>query len=148
MGPAAPLLPFIAIGLSATSTILGGVGEARGTRHEAEQAEIAARVGDIQADQLDADYRREFSTTLANIRAIQASAGAPVNSPSSQAYVAAEEAESTQQRQRAVTSARLGATQARLDAIAYRRAARGALFGAAVGALGGAAQGYSLYAGL
>ena len=118
----------------AAATLAKGIGEAKGFEYDAERAKLAQEVAEVQADQIDATYRDELATTVANIRAIQASSGAPIDSQATMAFIRGEERASDRDRRLAVTSARLQAGQYGLDAIAFRRAARMARIGAFLGA--------------
>ncbi|MCW5695323.1 MAG: hypothetical protein KIS96_01180 [Bauldia sp.] len=124
----------IGIGMQAMSILGRSFGERAAALDQKRKAEFAARVGMVAADQIDTAYRQELAATVSNIRAIQASAGVNVGSPSAQAFLRGEEAASDGDRATAVASARLQAGQHGLDAIAYRRAARWSLIGGAIGA--------------
>jgi hypothetical protein len=128
------ILPAVALGLQAFSSISEGIAGSQANQHSARQAETAARVGHIQADQIDATARTELSTTISNIRAIAATAGAPIDSQALQAFISGEERASDRDRRIAVSGARLQAGQSSLDALAYRRAARWSLIGGFMGA--------------
>ena len=78
MAAAAPIF----MGLSG---IVGAVGQYQAGNYAAAQSKRAAQVGRIQADQIDASYREELNSTLANIKSIRASAGVDPNSPTGQA---------------------------------------------------------------
>jgi len=129
------ILPAVALGLQGVSLVAQGMGAAAGNRSEADKAERTARIGRVQADQIDATLRGELSDTISNIRAISAAAGAPVDSPALEAFMEGEIRASDRDRITAVSSARLQAGQSSLDAMAYRRAARWSLIGGAIGGL-------------
>lgn len=141
------VLPLIALGARFTGRVVQGVGQRAGYMHEADQSEVAAQVGRINANEIDADRTREMGNTIAAIRAIQASAGAPVNSTAAETYIRGEVTEADRERVRAVRSERLQALQHQIDATYYRRAGRGALFGSIFGGAADAIEGYSLFKG-
>lgn len=136
----------IGLGLQGFAMIAQGAGDAAGLRHQAQQMETARRVGEIQADQIDAAHRRELADTFGNMRAIAASAGVPIDSQAFQAAMLGEEVASNRARRTAVANARMQANQFGLDAIAYRRAARFAFAGGVASGLSQFAQIPSLYA--
>lgn len=140
------LIQAIGLGMTGVSLIARGAAGAAAGREDARRAEVDRRVAQIQADQIDASYRDELDRTFRNITAIQASAGAPINSPSTIAYMNREAEASDMDRQTAVANARLQADAAGMDAYAFRRAARWSLgVGIAQGASSFAQIG-SLYA--
>lgn len=140
MGTPLGWIAGIGLAANATSKVVQGIGQSKANQSEAEQSIMAWRVGQAQADQIDAAYRDELDSTMRNIRAIQASAGAPTDSASAQAVAAREAEASDRDRRVAVASARLQANQSGLDAFAFRRAARWSLWGGILGGLGTAAQ--------
>ncbi|MNE33491.1 hypothetical protein D3C87_1476790 [compost metagenome] len=81
-------------------------------------------LGRIQADQIDANYRDELNSTLANIKAIRASAGVVSDSPTGQAVEAGQVRTSNRDRIIDVGSKRMQATQDESDAKFRRSAAK------------------------
>lgn len=133
MAQAAPIL-----GLA--GSLVGAVGQARGTNYEAQQSQRAAQVGRIQADQVDANYRDELNSTISNIRAIRASAGVGANSPTGMAIEQKQADTSDRDRKIEVGSKVMQANQDDADAKFRRSSAKWAL-------LGGAATGLSKFYG-
>lgn len=139
------LMQAVGLGLTGVSLIAGGAANASAGKEEARRSEVNRKVALIQADQIDASYRDELDRTVRNIFAVQASAGAPINAPSTQAYINRESEASDMDRRIAVGNAKLQADAAGMDAIAFRRAARWSLgVGVARGA-GSFAEIASLY---
>lgn len=106
------------------SGLVGAFGQSQGSKYEAAKSERAAQVGRIQADQIDANYRDELNSTLANIKAIRASAGVVSDSPTGQAVDAGQVRTSTRDRIIDVGSKRMQATQDESDAKFRRSAAK------------------------
>lgn len=121
--------------LSGISSIVGAVGASQAKKHQAAQAETDAKIGRIQADQIDAAYRDELNSTIANIQAIRASTGVGVDSPTTQAVEARNQKESDRNRRRDVASKRMQANQDENDARYLRSSAKFSLLGGVVGAL-------------
>lgn len=126
--------------LGLAGSLVGAAGEARASNYAAQQSARAAQVGRIQADQIDSSYREELNSTIANIKAIRASAGVDLNSPTGRAIDAKQERTSDRDRMIEVGSKRMQATQDDADAKFRRSSAKWAL-------LGGAATGLSKFAG-
>jgi hypothetical protein len=94
MAAAAPLAIPLAIagaGLSAAGSMQQAQGQAQSYAAQAEAKQQQAYIGKIKATQVDSAYRDELSTTLANIDAIRAAAGASMTSPTGMAIKAREE---------------------------------------------------------
>lgn len=119
-------LSLIATGVGALTS---GYGAAMGNKQSAAQAKTAAATGKIQADQIDASYRDELTSTINNIRAIRATTGASPDSPTGQAIEAEQTKTSDRNRSRDVASRRIQATQSEQDAKFYNNAAKTSLFG-------------------
>lgn len=115
--------------LSGAAGIVGAMGQSAGQNYQAAQSERAAQVGRVQADQIDANYREELNSTIANIRAIRASAGVAPNSPTGMAVEAEQERRSDRDRRIDVGSRRIQANQDESDADFYRSSARTSLIG-------------------
>ena len=111
------------------SGIVGAVGQYQAGNYAAEQSKRAAEVGRIQADQIDASYRDELNSTLANIKAIRSSAGVGSDSPTGQAVEAGQVKTSNRDRIIDVGSKRMQATQDENDAKFRKSAARMSLIG-------------------
>ncbi|MBD9540106.1 hypothetical protein IB276_11640 [Ensifer sp. ENS04] len=133
MGAAAPIL-----GLA--GGLVNAYGSYQAGNHAAAQSQRAAQVGRINADQVDASYRDELNSTIANINSIRASAGVGANSPTGRAIEADQQRISDRDRRIEVGSKRMQATQDEQDAKFRRSSARMALFG-------GAATGLAKYFG-
>ncbi|QEE47491.1 hypothetical protein FVA81_24060 [Rhizobium sp. WL3] len=115
--------------------MVGALGQSQGQKWEAEKAKRAAEVGRVRADQIDATYRDELSSTISNIRSIRASSGASMNSPTGMAIEADQQRISDRDRKIDVGNQRMQANQDEEDAKFRKSAARMALFGGAVKSL-------------
>jgi len=122
MAAAAPIF----MGLSG---IVGAVGQYQAGNYAAAQSKRAAQVGRIQADQIDASYREELNSTLANIKSIRASAGVDPDSPTGQAVNADQVRTSNRDRIIDVGSKRMQANQDEADAKFRKSAAKVSLLG-------------------
>jgi len=122
-------LPVISGIMSGVSGIIGAMGQSAGQKWEAAKAKRAAEVGKVQADQIDAQYRDELNSTIANIRAIRSSSGASINSPTGLAIEADQQKISDRDRKIDVGSRRMQATQDEADAKFRKSAAKASLFG-------------------
>lgn len=127
--------------LSGLSLIFQGMGQKAGYEHEAQKSELAARIGTLQGVQLDTQFREELGTTLANIRAIRASAGMSSTSPTGLAITGEEQRVSDRQRLTEVGNKNLQASVDRSDALFYRQSARTSLFGGVLRGIGAFAGG-------
>ncbi|WP_165503974.1 hypothetical protein [Rhizobium leguminosarum] len=125
--------------LGLAGSLVGAMGEARASNYAAQQSARAAQVGRIQADQIDSSYRDELNSTIANIKAIRASAGVDLNSPTGRAIDSKQERTSDRDRMIEVGSKRMQANQDDADAKFRRSSAKWAL-------LGGAATGLAKFA--
>lgn len=135
------LLPAIGFGLQAVGFFAKGAAGAVANRSQAENAERDRRVGRLRAAQTDTALRQELHATIGNIRAIAASAGAPVDSPAIEAFIRGEEVASDRDRRVAVSNEIMQAEQYGLDAANFRRAARWSLLGGAFNAATSVVQG-------
>ncbi|MBB3313634.1 valyl-tRNA synthetase [Rhizobium sp. BK196] len=122
-------------GLSLASGFISGKGDQAAQNYKAQQSERAAQIGKIQADQVDASYRSELNSTIANIRAIRSSAGVDPNSPTGMAIDAEQERRSDRDRIIEVGNKRMQSTQDEEDARFYRHSAKSALLGPVVRSL-------------
>ena len=133
-----PALPFVAAGASLASGVLQGMGGYAANKFQAQQAERAAQIGKIKANDTDTAMRQELQTTLGNIQAIRAATGSEW-SPTEQAVMDEQRRVSDRERSIRVFNIR---SQARADEDAasfYSSAANTALFGGALGGLANAA---------
>lgn len=128
MGVVAPILTGL-------SGIVGAVGQYQAGNYAAAQSKRAAQVGRIQADQIDASYREELNSTLANIKSIRASAGVDPNSPTGQAVNEDQVRTSNRDRIIDVGSKRMQANQDEADAKFRKSAAKVSLLGGTMKAL-------------
>lgn len=128
MGAVAPILTGL-------SGVVGAVGQYQAGNYAAAQSKRAAQVGRIQADQIDASYRDELNSTLANIKSIRASAGVDPNSPTGQAVTADQVRTSNRDRIIDVGSKRMQANQDEADAKFRKSAAKVSLLGGTMKAL-------------
>lgn len=115
--------------LTGGSLLLSGVGGAIGYGQQSQQAKNAATTGRIQANQIDAGYRDELSSTINNIRAIRAGTGGVIDSPTGQAIEAENTRVSDRNRTRDVASRRIQANQSEQDAKTFRNSAITSLLG-------------------
>lgn len=127
------------LALDAGSSVIKGFGESAGQDFMADQAERAAQLGRIKADQTDVQYRDELATTLGNISVIRAAAGVDPLSPTGAAIRAKEQEVSDRQRMTAVGNIRAQADEKEAEANYRRTAGKYALLGGFVG--GGARLG-------
>lgn len=111
----------------ARAVLDSAVAEAEGYRHSSRAATVAAKTGLAQAEQVGAAYRTELATTISNIRAIRASTGASVSSPTTIAYIARQEKTSEAARLIKEGGLRTQSAQDAADALFYRTAARSSL---------------------
>ena len=122
------------------STAVSAIGGAVGLSHEAKQAETRAKIGRMQADQIEAGYRNELATTLNNIRAIRATTGVGADSPTTRAIEGKNTVISDRNRTRDMANRRIQATEDE-NAGRYKR------FSAGMALLGGGAKGLTQYFG-
>lgn len=128
-------LPAIGGILSGVSGVVGAMGASAGQKWEGEKAKRAAEVGRVRADQIDATYRDELNSTIANIRAIRSSSGASVASPTGMAIEADQQRISDRDRKIDVGNQRMQANQDEQDAKFRKSAARMTLIGGVAKAL-------------
>lgn len=122
-------IPLISGIMTGVSGIVGAVGASNAQKWEGEKAKRAAEVGRVRADQIDATYRDELNSTIANIRAIRSSSGASVNSPTGRAIESDQQRISDRDRKIDVGNQRMQASQDEADARFRKSAASAALFG-------------------
>jgi len=126
--------------MEAAFMLAGGLvqaaGASAGQKWEAEKAKRAAEIGRVQANQVDASYRRELNSTISSIRAFRASSGAAIDSPTGMAIEANEAAKSDRDRKIEVGNRRMQSTQDEADARFRKSAAKLALFGGTATSLG------------
>jgi len=135
MGP--EVVAAAAIGgmaLDAGGSIIKGYGEKAGQDHMAAQADRAAALGRIKADQTDAALRDELSTTLGNIDVIRAAGNTDPLSPTGMAIKAKEQQVSDRNRITAVGNIRAQADEQQSEAAYRRTAGKYALLGGYIGA--------------
>lgn len=130
MGAAAAPLSLAATGLSAGSSILGGIigagnAEAAGQSsmmsalYSAQRAKTAAMMGELKATQTDAYMREQMGGALANIDAVLSGTGTQDNSPTSWAVKNRVEAMGDRARDQRVTNIRMQAQQDANDSLMY-----------------------------
>lgn len=112
-----------------------GSGDAQGQRYEGERAKRVAEIARIEAAETDTTLRGELDTVLGSIRAIRASTGVDVNSPTSLAVMQREREVADRERRIRVGSARMQAGQADADSAFRFRAARTAMTGGVIRSL-------------
>lgn len=135
MAVAAPLA-LAATGLSAASSIMGGMQTAKGDEMEQQNAVDAATIGRTKAAQTDTDMRRQLSSTLSNISAVRASAGLNPDSPTGQAIASNVEGRADVNRTQAVDNINAQVTMDQNAASFYGQSASSALLGGMMGGLG------------
>ena len=121
--------------LMGVSGLISAFGQSQAQSYQAEQSKRAAEVGRVQADQVDASYRDELNSTIANIRSIRAGAGVSANSPTGLAIEAGQERTSDRDRRIEVGSKRMQANQDDNDARFRKSAAMFSLIGGTAKAL-------------
>ena len=130
MGPEVAVAAAIgSLALDAGSSVVKGIGEKEGQDFMAWQAERAAALGRIKADQTDAHLRDELQTTLGNIDVIRAAANTDPLSPTALAVKDKEREVSDRQRQIQVANIRTQADEKEAEAGYRRRSGKFALFG-------------------
>lgn len=129
------------IGLSAYSTLLQSQGVAKADEYQADKLDQAAKYGELKAVQTGGQMTRSLNTTLGNIDAVRAAAGADPTSPTGAAVRDNQEMIGNEQRSIVVGSILQQARQDQADAAYYRSAAKDALFAGYVGAAAGGAKG-------
>lgn len=140
-GSAAGGNSLMSIGLSAYSTLLQSQGTADADEYQAAKLDNAAKYGDLKAAQVGGQMTRSLNTTLGNIDAVRAAAGADPTSPTGAAVRDNQEAIGSEQRDITVNSILQQSRQQRDDAAYYRSAAENALFAGKIGAAAGIAKG-------
>jgi hypothetical protein len=117
----------IPVAFQAGGALLEGIGRSQAYRHQEDRAERLAAAARTAADQTDAHLRDELITTLGNISAIRAAAGASSDSPTSIAIMDNERDVSERQRRTRVGNLRGQAAQYDRDAEYFGSASRFAL---------------------
>lgn len=120
--------------------IAGGVAEsagaAKGEAFKGQEAATAARYGKIAAAETDTNIREELKTTVANIRAIRASAGIDPDSPTTAAILANEGRISERERRIRVGNIMAQAASDKRAAQFYKSAAPNTFLYGTLGAFG------------
>jgi hypothetical protein len=125
-GGAGTPLGLIGVGFQVASSLASGKARSDSYSFQADQLTKNARAARVQADQTDSHLRDELESTVANIRAIRASAGMP-DSATSDAIINKEGEVSDNQRRIKVGSLRAQADEYDNSAAFMRRQARNAL---------------------
>ena len=130
MGPEVAAAATIgSLALEAGGSILKGQGEKEGQDFMAGQAERAAALGRIKADQTDAGLREELNTTLGMIDVTRAAANTDPLSPTGLAIKANEARISDRSRRTAVSNIQAQADERLVESRYRRRAGEYALLG-------------------
>lgn len=144
-GPLAVGLALGGTGLQTAGEVSKGRGQAAGYQFQEAQAQRKAAATRTAADQTDAAYREELTTTLGNIGAIRAAAGVDPSSPTTAAIMEHETMISDRNRTIKVGNLTSQAESYDDSAEYYRYAAESALdtgylsaFGTVIKGLGGA----------
>lgn len=150
MGPeiAAGAVAAASIGglaLDAGSSAIKGYGEKQGQDFMADQADRAAQLGRIKADQTDVSLREELHTTLSNIDVIRAAGGTDPLSPTGLAIKENETRISDRTRRTAVGNIQAQADERVKEASYRRRSGEMALIGGIVGGAAKVGKGFGSY---
>lgn len=134
--------------LSAAGTIMKGEGTQAADDMQADQLEQAAAFGETQAKLTDTTMRQNLTTTLGNIEAVRAAAGADPNSPTSVALMDQSTTRSDTQRMAAVGSIRTQDETDKSSADYLRQAGDFAVtqsyLGAAAGVVGAVGKAFTM----
>lgn len=134
-------LNSMAANLQGYSIKLKAAGEAAGYEHEAHKSEAVAKAARVEADQTDAMFREELRSTLANITAVRAAAGAALDSPTGLALAEKAKEMSESQRVTAISNNLMKIGLAVSDAAYFHRAATMAIKAGEIGAAGASLAG-------
>ncbi len=147
MGEAAAGFSMAATGFKVAGDIFQGFGAKSTAKAQAEAANRRASYGQIKADQTDVAMRQDLESTLGNIMAVRAAAGADPNSPTGQVITQGVAAQGDKDRNRAVGNLEAQSREDLRAAQFYRKSGARAMMGAFLGAggdlmsgLGGAAK--------
>lgn len=148
MGPEIAAAASIgSLALNAAEPAIKGFGEKAGQDFMAGQAERAAALGRVKAEQTDTALREELNTTLGNIDVIRAAAGTDPFSPTAMAIKDKEAAVSERNRRIAVSNITAQADERALEAKYRNRAGNLALLGGLAGSASRVLKGASSYKG-
>lgn len=111
------------------SGLIGMFGQYQAQQYQSQRAEQDAKIGKIRADQIDAAYRTDLSSTISNIKAISATTGAGTDSPTGQAIRDENVKISERNRTRDVANQNMQAFQSEQDARFYKASAGIGLLG-------------------
>lgn len=125
---------YAAAGLEVVGGLLEAKGKAEGYKYSEEKARRQAAAARTAADETTAQLTDELSTTLGNIQAIRAAAGADSASPTALAIMGKETEVAERQRRIQVGNLYAQAEQSELDRRYFRSAASSALLAGTVGA--------------
>lgn len=131
------------IGLQTYATLLKAQGTATADTYQADRLDKAAEYGDLKATQTGAQMTRNLNTTLGNIDAVRAAAGADPNSPTGQVVRDNQETIGDTNRGIVVGSIEAQSIQDRSDAAFYRKASSDALLSGDISAAAGVASAIS-----
>lgn len=127
------------VGLQTYATLLKSQGEATADTYQADRLDTAAQYGEVKASQTGAQMTRNLNTTLGNIDAVRAAAGADPSSPTGAAFRDNQEAIGNNNRAIAVDSIHAQDIQDQNDAAYYRQASSNALMSGDISAAAGVA---------
>jgi hypothetical protein len=116
MAGAGLLMSFAQAGVGVFGALSGGAAEER-------KLEAEARMARMNADEADTVYRQDMMRQLSNIKAIRASSGMGIDTPSFGAVVEGERETASANRQRQVRGYNLKASQLDADASEVKRLA-------------------------
>lgn len=130
-----------ATGFKIAGTLTDGFGKRDAAKQQAAAADRRASYGEIKASQTDVAMRQDLETTLGNIAAVRAAAGADPASPTGQAITMGVSAQGDKDRNRAVGNIEAQVAEDRRAAQFYRKMGGRALLGSLLTAGGQAMEG-------
>lgn len=128
------------VGLQTYATLLQAQGTATADSYQSDRLETAAQYGELKATQTGAQMTRNLNTTLGNIDAVRAAAGADPNSPTGAAFRDNQETLGNEKRGITVDSLNAQALQDKNDAAYYQQASQSALMSGDISAAAGVAK--------
>jgi hypothetical protein len=136
MGAAAAVpmvLSVASAGMQAAGQGMAAQGTAAADTYKAEQLDAAAKYGELQATQTNAQMTRNLTTTLGNIDAVRAAARADPTSPTGSSVREYVEEQGTMQKNIKVTGIQQQALMDESNAAYMRSASSAALLGGDIG---------------
>jgi hypothetical protein len=115
------IMAGVAAAASIGSTVVGTMGSLAGEKQDKYAAQNREKMAKIQADQTQAASLDELRRSIGNIKAIRASSGTQVGSPTTAAFLDAERSVSRDNLKKKLTSYELDAQQAKIDESLYQQ---------------------------